>query len=286
MQAIPVIESGAVEKYGITDREIAIFCGSHSGEGFHVDSVLSILKKAGLSKEYLQCGSHYPFASYAAEELRSKNLAPENLHCNCSGKHSGMLITSKYYGEDLSTYYTSEHPVQKRIMKAISEVCEYDEDKILTAVDGCGVPVHAMPLYKFAHGFARLSKPDVFSPNREKTIRRITNAMTTYPEMVGGTDWICTDLMKVCGDRLFAKLGADAYYAIGIKDKGIGITLKIEDGNLKILPAVVLETLRQLNMITDEELKKLEKHNVLKIKNHKQEIVGETKAEFDLVCMK
>ena len=283
IQAIPVLESGAVKNYGITDREIAIFCASHNGESFHVDAVRSILKKAGLNEQYLQCGSHYPLASYVRKELKSKGLKPENIHCNCSGKHSGMLITAKYLGEDLNTYYKLEHPVQKRIMKTISEICEYDEDKILTAIDGCGVPVHAMPLYKFAQGFAKLSKPEVFSPRREKVVRKITNAMTKYPEMVGGTDRICTDLMKVCGDKLFAKSGAAAYYAVGIKDKGIGITFKIEDGNSKIMPAVVLETLRQLEIITNDELKKLEKYYVLKIKNNKEEIVGETKVEFKLV---
>ncbi|KPU27564.1 hypothetical protein TR13x_03225 [Caloranaerobacter sp. TR13] len=282
IQAIPVLESGAIKEYGITDKEIAIFCASHSGESFHVNAVRSILKKAGLNEEYLQCGSHYPIADYAAEELKSNRLKPENIHCNCSGKHAGMLITAKYYGEDLGSYYKSEHPVQKRIMKTISEICEYDEDEIVTAVDGCGAVVHAMPLYKFAHGFAKLSKPEVFNSDRENVVRKIINAMTQYPEMVGGTNRICTDLMKVCGDRLFAKSGASAYYAIGLKNKGIGIAFKIEDGNSKILSAVVLETLRQLRIITNEELKKLEKYYVLKIKNHKQEIVGETRIEFKL----
>lgn len=283
IQAIPVLESGATKEYSITDKETAIFCASHSGENFHVDAVRSILEKADLNEDYLKCGSHYPKATYAAEELKNKGLEPQNIHCNCSGKHSGMLITAKYYGEDLSSYYTPKHPVQKRIMKTISEICEYDEDKIVTAIDGCGVPVHAMPLYKFAHGFAKLSKPEVFNSNRAKVVERITSAMTEYPEMVGGTDRICTDLMKVCGDRLFAKSGAAAYYAVGLKNKGIGITFKIESGDFKILPAVVLETLRQLGVITNEDLAKLEKYYVLKIRNHKKEVVGETKVEFNLV---
>ena len=107
--------------------------------------------------------------------------------------------------------------------------------------------------------------------------------MTDYPEMVAGTDRICTDLMKLCGDRLFAKAGAAAYYAIGLKDQGIGIAIKIEDGNQSILPAVVLETLRQLEVITSSELSKLEKYTLLHIKNHKKEIVGETKIGFELV---
>src|SRR5690606_8257695 len=135
------------------------------------------------------------------------------IHCNCSGKHSGMIITAKHYGEDLDTYYKIEHPVQQRILKTISEVCEYDKDEIKLAIDGCGVPVHAMPLYKFAQGFAKLSKPEVFNSEREKVVKKITTIMTEYPEMIAGTDRICTDLMKVCGDRLFAKSGAAAFYA-------------------------------------------------------------------------
>ncbi len=283
MQAIPVLESGAAQTYGISDKETALFCASHSGESFHVDTVREILSKAGLNDKYLQCGTHMPIAKYAAEELRNKGLKSETVHCNCSGKHSGMLITAKYLNEDLDTYYKEDHPVQKRILKTISAVCDYDQDKIIVATDGCGVPVHAMPLYKFAQGFARLSKPEVLGEDREKVVRRITDAMTTYPEMVAGTDRLCTDLMKLCGDRLFVKAGADAYYAIGLKDKGIGITFKMEDGNSPIVNAVVIETLKQLDIINSEEVEKLKKYHVIENKNHKNEIIGETKLDFKLI---
>jgi L-asparaginase II len=283
IQAIPVVESGAVDAYGLTDREIALLCASHSGESFHIDAVRSILQKAGLTDKYLQCGTHYPFADYAAQELRNKGLKPETVHCNCSGKHSGMLITAKYLNEDLDTYYKPEHPVQQRIMKTIAEICEYDEEKIITATDGCGVPVHAMPLYKFAQGFARLSKPEVLGEERGKVVKRLTNAMTAYPDMVGGTDRFCTDLMKVCGDRLFAKAGASAYYAIGLKDKGIGMSFKVEDAAKGIVFAMVLEVLSQLNIITPAEFKQLEKYYIMQDKNHKGELVGYTKIEFELI---
>lgn len=283
MQAIPVLESGAAEAYGITDKELALLCASHSGEGFHVESVRSVLGKAGLGEQFLQCGTHYPYADYAAEELRSKGQKPTEVHCNCSGKHSGMLVTAKYLDEDIDTYYKPEHPVQKRIMRTIAEVCEYDEEKIAIAVDGCGVPVHALPLNKFAQGFARLSKPELLGEKRGKIVRRITEAMTAYPEMVGGTGRFCTDLMKVCGDKLFAKAGAAAYYAIGLKDKGIGLSFKMEDGTAGILYAMVLETLKQLDIITAEELKQLDKYYIIKVTNHKGEIVGHTEIDFKLV---
>jgi L-asparaginase II len=283
IQAIPVVESGAADAYGLTDRELALLCASHSGENFHIDAVRSILQKAGLTDKYLQCGTHYPFADYAAQELRNKGLKPETVHCNCSGKHSGMLITAKYLNEDLDTYYKPEHPVQQRIMKTIAEICEYDEEKIITATDGCGVPVHAMPLYKFAQGFARLSKPEVLGEERGRVVKRLTDAMTTYPDMVGGTDRFCTDLMRVCGDRLFAKSGASAYYAIGLKNEGIGMSFKVEDAAKGIVFAMVLEVLSQLNIITPAEFKQLEKYYIMQDKNHKGELVGYTKIEFELI---
>ena len=283
IQAIPVLESGAADAFGLTEKEIALLCASHNGESFHVETVRSILQKAGLTDQYLQCGTHYPYADYAAEALRSSGLKPETVHCNCSGKHSGMLITAKYLNEDLDTYYKPEHPVQQRIMKTIAEICAYEEDEIITATDGCGVPVHAMPLYKFAEGFAKLSKPEVLGEKRGQIVRRITTAMTSYPEMVGGTDRFCTDLMKLCGDRLFAKSGAAAYYAIGLKDKGIGMSFKVEDAAKGIVFAMVLETLRQLDVITPAEFTQLEKYYVLQEKNHKGEIVGHTETKFQLI---
>ncbi len=282
MQAIPVIEIGAFDAYGISDRELALMCASHSGESFHVEAVRSILQKAGLDEGYLQCGTHYPFADYAAAELRRMGQKPTEVHCNCSGKHAGMLITANYLKEDLDSYYKPEHPVQQRIMKTIGEICDYDASKIITATDGCGVPVHAMPLQVFAQGFARLSKPEVLGNRREEVVRRVTEAMTAYPEMVGGTDRFCTDLMKVCGDRLFAKAGAAAYYAVGLKDQGIGISFKIEDAAKNIVFAVVLEVLKKLDIISAAELKALEKHYVLQEKNHKGEIVGHTEIDFEL----
>lgn len=282
MQAIPVVESGALDAYGITDRELALICASHSGESFHVEAVRSILQKAGLDESYLQCGTHYPFAEYAAAELRSRNQKPAEVHCNCSGKHSGMLITAKHLAEDLDTYYKLEHPAQQRIMNTIGQVCAYDENKIITAIDGCGVPVHAMPLQAFAQGFARLSKPEVFGAQREAAVRRITGAMTAYPEMVAGTDRFCTDLMKACGGRLFAKSGAAAYYAIGLQDQGIGISFKIEDAASKISFALVLAVLKKLDLISAAELKNLEKYHILQEKNHKGEIVGHTEIDFEL----
>ena len=146
-----------------------------------------------------------------------------------------------------------EHPVQQRILSVFAEMCGAEISDVQLAVDGCGVPVHALPLYRLAQGYARMSLPTLFDPTRAAVLRRITSAMTAHPEMVAGTDRICTQLMAAFGDRIFCKSGASAFYAVGIKDKGIGIALKMEDGASSIVPYAILSVLTQLGVITPEE---------------------------------
>lgn len=282
IQAIPVVESGALEKYNITNRELAVMCASHNAENFHVDAVKSILLKSGLDEEYLQCGSHYPMAKYVENEFRAKGIKPRNIHSDCSGKHAGMLITAKTYDESLDDYYKVYHPVQKRILNTLSEVCDIDKSEIEIACDGCGVPVHAMPLYKFAQGYGRMSKTEIFEKNRGNAIKRITDAMTAHRDMVAGSDRFCTDIMAAFGDRLFAKSGAAAFYAVGLKNKGIGIAVKMEDGSSHLVPKVVLEILTQIGVITREEAVSLKKYTDYNVYNFKHEVVGKIEIDFKL----
>ena len=226
LQAIPVAESGALEHYGITPQELAVICSSHNGEPFHVKAVESILHKAGLSPDQLCCGSEYPMYVPAEDALKIAGIPRAPIYCDCSGKHAGMLITARHLGESLENYISPEHPVQQRILSVFAEMCGVETSDVQLAVDGCGVPVHALPLYRLAQGYARMSLPTLFAPTRAAILRRITSAMTAHPEMVAGTDRICTQLMAAFGDRIFCKSGASAFYAVGIKDKGIGIALK------------------------------------------------------------
>ena len=240
LQAIPVAESGALEHYGITPQELAVICSSHNGEPFHVKAVESILHKAGLSPDQLCCGAEYPMYVPAEDALKIAGIPRAPIYCDCSGKHAGMLITARHFGESLENYTALEHPVQQRILSVFAEMCGVETSEVHLAVDGCGVPVHALPLYRLAQGYARMSLPTLFAPTRATVIRRITSAMTAHPEMVAGTDRICTQLMAAFGDRIFCKSGASAFYAVGIKDKGIGIALKMEDGASSIVPYAIL----------------------------------------------
>jgi len=283
-QAIPVIESGATEEFGITDKELAVMCASHRGEPFHTEAVLSILKKAGLDESYLQCGIHYPYAPYVETELKAKGLQPTTVHNNCSGKHSGFLVTAKKMGYSLDDYYVPSHPLQKNVTEVIAKVCDYPADKIEIGIDGCGMPLHAMPIYKFAQGMARMSKPETLrDEGLARASARITKAITAHPEMVNGTNGFTTELMQTFGDRLFCKSGANAFYALGLKDKGIGICLKMDGGRSDVVPIAMLEILVQIGVITKDEAQTVPSHKPVTIlRNHKKEEIGKVVTEFVL----
>ena len=281
MQAMCALESGAVDAYGLTEEELAVLCSSHSGEAFHVKAIRSILAKAGLDESYLQCGVHAPLNQKAAQALEQRGEAPGQIHNNCSGKHTGMLITAKYLGEDLQTYYKPEHNVQQRILNKIADLCQYDPAKIVIGIDGCGVPVHALPLDHAAWAAAKLSRPETLG-EKAPLVERITSAMMTYPKMVSGTGRFDAVLMSTFPGNIFSKAGADGYEIVGIKDKGLGIAVKADDGNTDIRSMVVVETLRQLGYVTKENEQAFEKIVRKEVYNHKKELVGYTVPEFTL----
>jgi L-asparaginase II len=282
IQALAALESGAVDAYGISEEELALFCASHNGEEIHTNRVKNILAKAGLGVEHLQCGTHASINPSVAKELEKKGLSLDNSNSNCSGKHSGMLIGTNFLKEELDGYLSLSHPVQQRILQTLAEICEYDKKDIVIGTDGCGVPVHALPLYKFAHGIAKLSLPEVFDEERAQNVQRIIKAMVTYPYMVAGRERLCTDLMSTCKGKLFAKLGADGYYAVGIIGKGIGLAFKCEDGKIPIVEALAVHTLYKLGYINKQEFDALEKYHKIEVKNHRGELVGRTDFDFEL----
>lgn len=281
IQAIQVLESGAVDKFDINEKEISLMCASHAGETYHVESVKNILNKANINVDKLNCGIHVPGNSEIYKEIIESKVTLSQLHNNCSGKHSGMLISAKNKNEDLDTYLDINHPVQQRILDNISIVCEYDRDKIILGIDGCGAPVHALPLERFANGFARLADSQKLN-SKKYLVDKITSSMMKYPEMVAGRNRFCTALMKVCGDRIFGKMGAQGVYLIGDKKNNLGIAVKIEDGNSQATTCATMEVLRQLNLITEEEYNKLIDFANPKLLNARKDIIGEVRANFKL----
>lgn len=282
LQAIPVVETGAADHYELSEQDLSLCCASHSGEAQHTDRVLEILGRADINESFLQCGTHIPHAHDTYKKLiaTGKELTP--LYNNCSGKHTGMLVTAKHNGETLEDYYLLNHPVQQRIIQVISEVTDYPIEKIEIGTDGCGVPVHALPLERLAYGFARMARPDSLGEVRAKAANQITSAMMKYPEMVGGTGRFCTDFMKAANGRLFGKAGAEAVYLAGDRETGIGIAVKIEDGNGRAVYPAVLEVLRQLGFLNEDQMNSVMHHYRPALRNARQETIGELVPSFTL----
>ncbi len=279
-QLLPLVESGAADRLGLTETELAVIAGSHAGEPRHVMAVQSILNKIGLPDAALQCGIHAPFNADAAKALRAAGREPSVLHNNCSGKHSGMLAQAVDRGLSTHDYLDPQHPVQVAIRRRLAELGGLTFDEIGVGVDGCSAPCFAMPLRAAALAFARLAA------GREDGLRRVARAMLDHPEMVSGEGRLDTDLMRAVPGRVISKGGAEGYHGLGVirpDGSALGIALKIADGDGKRGGnPVVIETLRQLGVLNDEALSKLESYHTWPITNHRGLEVGEVKTNFKL----
>ncbi len=282
IQAIAVLETGAAEYYGLSDREIAVMCASHYSESFHVEAVLSILHKLGLEESHLRCGATYSINEKVTAEHIRKGFDSRKVFNNCSGKHAGMLAMALKEGYAVENYEAAENPVQLRMLQTMSDFAEVALSEIGLGIDGCGVPVYELPLYNMALAFAKLSCPEGLSLERQQAVKRVIKSMTAYPEMVAGTDGFCTELMRHTGGRLVAKLGADAVYCVSDMEKGLGLALKIEDGNLRVLSCAVVEALWQLGLLREQELDRLKPFHIKQNQNTLGDKVGEIRPVLKL----
>lgn len=231
MQALPLIESGAADRYGFGPAEIALACASHSGTERHTALALSMLKRAGLDQEALGCGSHVPGHEPTAKAMARAGAEPTALHNNCSGKHSGMLATAAHLGEAPADYWRPEHAVQRRIRTTLCDVTGLALGEDVRGIDGCSVPNWAMPVAALATAFARMATGEGLPRPRAEAARRIMAACWAEPELVSGPGRLDAHLMAGLPRRLFSKTGAEGVYCAALPERGLGIALKAEDGN-------------------------------------------------------
>jgi L-asparaginase II len=289
-QALPLLVSGAAERFGFTDREVALACGSHNGEPIHTELAASMLRKIGLGPEALKCGAHEPYSPEIAQALRDSGEQPNALHNNCSGKHAGMLAVAVHLGAAIDNYVSPENPVQKLIIESVSQFSGVAVTDMAVGVDGCAAPIFGITIKAMALAYARLvSPPASFDKSVRDACKRITRVMNAYPELIGGTsDRLDTEIMRAAPRRLISKVGAEGVYTAGINPceewpRGLGLALKIEDGDDKrARPTVVIESLRQLGVLRDESLEAMTKYAFFPVKNRRGDSVGEIRASFRL----
>jgi L-asparaginase II len=291
-QALPFIELRGDQFFGLTEREVALMCASHSGTDEHVLVAQGMQKKIGISEKNLLCGVHTPTYQVTAKAmlLRGEEATP-NRH-NCSGKHTGMLAHARLRNLPLEDYININHPVQQSILKTFAEMCGLPVQEVVLGTDGCSAPNFAVPLRSAALGYARLCDPGLLAPERAAACRRITHAMTANPDMVGGPGRFDTVIMEQTGGRLLTKAGAEGYQAIGVKpgalgpgSPALGITLKISDGDAggRARPCVAIEVLRQLGVLSQHEVDALAGFGPQRLYNYRKLLVGEMRPCFELV---
>lgn len=280
MQAMVPLSLGAKEKFNLTSKEIAQICASHSGEDFHIKTVSGILNKIGLDESYLKCGAHYPFKEEVKLNMIKRDEKPRQIHNNCSGKHTGMLMSAVILNESLDDYYKINHPVQKLITKMISELCEYNITGNNISIDGCGVPVHALPLYNYALGMAKLADYSNLPEELSNCAKNIIDSVTEYSEYTSGTDRIDHLLIKKHKGELIVKSGANGYFGGLLPNKKYGFAIKTYDGIAETRNVILIHLLKKLGVIKKEEYEYYDKIADKNIKNHRKEKVGEIIPQF------
>jgi L-asparaginase II len=277
-----VILSGAAEKYQFSKEEIAIMCASHYGEKHHIKTIESILQKIGLTEEHILGGTVTSLSTAYALELASKQTELNPMYSDCSGKHAGFLSVCQNSEYPTDSYKELQHPIQQELLAVISKMCDINKEDISIGIDGCSVPVHAMPLKNMALAYARLANPSLLESSYKNAADTIYEAMIKHPEMISGTHGFCTDLIAATNGKLVGKVGAEGVYCIGIKDTDIGFAIKTESGSMAVLPPAVIQVLKELNVLTKEELESLSKFSPKPNLNDLKMQVGEMRAAFEL----
>jgi L-asparaginase II len=265
-QALAVLETGALERFGFEEADLALMCGSHNSEERHIERARQMIAKAHASEADLRCGGHPPLSDAVYRSWIKRDFTPGAVCSNCSGKHAGMLAGAQAIGAAVQDYHHPDHPLQLRVKHTVAEVCDLPDDGVQWAVDGCNLPTPAFPLDRLARLYAKLADAAAGQPadgaasKRSAALARIYRAMTAYPEMVAGEGRFCTALMRSFEGALVAKVGAEASYAIGVRPSGqtarlgargaLGIAVKVEDGNTTVLYAIVADLLSQLEIGT------------------------------------
>lgn len=250
MQAIPLVESGAAEAFGLSDAEIALACASHSGEPMHTERVELWLKRIGLSESDLACGAQPSRYEPVAEAMIRARLAPTRIFNNCSGKHTGFLTVARHWDVATAGYEHVDHPVQVAVAAALKDLTGARD--LTYGIDGCAAPNFATSLAQFATAAARMATPDALPQPRADATGRILGAMIRHPELMSGTGRVCATLIRACNGQAAVKTGAEGFFGAWLPALGLGVAIKIDDGAGRAAETAMAAVLDQLGLLGDD----------------------------------
>ncbi|MFZ5549877.1 MAG: asparaginase [Pseudomonadota bacterium] len=257
LQALPLVASGAADRFGLGDEALALACASHGGEPEHTAVAGAVLQSLGLDERALECGAHWPSFEGASRALARSGGQPGALHNNCSGKHSGFVClgclmagaAGREPAEFVQGYVKPQHPVMREVSAALQAATGVDLAQAPMGTDGCSIPTFGIPLRALALGFARLATGQGLSADRACAAQRLREAVARAPFMVAGSGRFDTQVMQHFGERVFCKVGAEGVYCAALPEQGLGVAIKMDDGNtaraVEVVMARVIEALVQ-----------------------------------------
>ncbi len=229
-QALAVTTTGTLERYDLTDIDLAVICSSHKGTIEQARQVFNILWRSDVDPSMLQC------------PIPTEKNSP--LQHNCSGKHAGMLAVCQQRNWSMETYLQKKHPVQNLIISKVAELLAMPAEEFIGACDDCGAPTYLLQLGQMATLYAKLASGNSLD------LERIVRAMTYNPVMVGGDGHFDTELMRLTEGELVSKSGAEGVQCIGRVREGLGLAIKVNDGAKRAKYAVAIHLLTQMGWIT------------------------------------
>ena len=254
-QALAITSTGTLERYGLSDKDLAIITSSHKGSIEQVRQVFNILWRADIDINALHC----PIP-------QGKSSA---LEYNCSGKHAGMLAVCQQRHWPLTNYLDRKHPVQQLIITKVAELLRMPAAEFLTAHDDCGAPTYLMQLSQMASLYA------VLASSNSVDMERIVRAMNHHPTMVAGVGEFDTELMRLTPGELVSKSGAEGVQCIGRLGEGMGLSIKVMDGSTRAKYAVAIHILQQMGWISPSIAQSLSEKFMNLGKYKRLEVIGE-----------
>lgn len=272
LQALPFVEAGGMNRFGFTSHELALMCASHGGEAIHVAVVQRMLDRIGARETDLQCGCHVPYYFDTNGTTPPAGARWTQLSHNCSGKHSGFLAYCRLFGHDLRRYLDPDGPLQARIRSVVQGFA--GPDAIAMGIDGCSAPNYALPLSRLAQAFGRIAAAGT------PELAALAFAMTRHPDLVSGTGRTDLALMQAGRGDWVSKIGADGVQALGVRSRGLGIAVRIADGNKRALQVATVNVLQQVDVLADDSPLAADLEPA--VRNWRGTPVGEVRAVFAL----
>lgn len=279
-QALPFINSKAHKLFDLTEKNIAISCSSHAGEPQHIKVLKEWLNKTGIILDQLKCGIHNPLDEKSSNNLLLSGEKPSQLYNNCAGKHLGMISGCLATKLKVNNYYEFNHPYQKLIRNSLEYFMGSRIQKKFLGIDGCGVPQYAFPLTNIATSMINLIKEKEEKNKYSKAINVILSAITKFPILIGGHNRFDSEVIKATKGHIFCKGGAEGIFIFADFIKKIGGVIKILDGNNRAIPSITIKIFLKLKLLSENEIKKLNRWTEQQIFNHTKKNVGKITAKL------